>query len=175
MEARFNLAFKYVRALSTRTWWPTNLGSWAFSGYLHNCGNRERVWRWLSSLFLVWGLRGNLWIFAGEAAWVFYKRGHLDRRVFSAWNRNFLINVVLIAFISFFPGVSWGAHLGGAIAGLLIALWLNYFQFQPGWRRWLQWVGVLVIPLLSVGLLVRERCKQVANGRRFAKTRKGRK
>src|SRR5438874_2397314 len=64
-------------------------------------------------------------IFAGEAAWVFYNRGHLDPRVFSAWNRNFLINVVLIAFISFFPGVSWGAHLGGAIAGLLIALWLN--------------------------------------------------
>ncbi len=94
-------------------------------------------------------------IFAGEAAWVFYNRGHLDPRVFSAWNRNFLINVVLIAFISFFPGVSWGAHLGGAIAGLLIALWLNYFQFQPGWRRWLQWLGIIIIPLVSVGLLVR--------------------
>jgi rhomboid protease GluP len=94
-------------------------------------------------------------IFAGEAAWVFYNRGHLDPRMFSAWNRNFLINVVLIAFISFFPNVSWASHLGGAIAGLIIALWLNYFQFQPGWRRWLQWVGVLLIPLVSVGLLLR--------------------
>ena len=94
-------------------------------------------------------------IFTGEAAWVFYNRGHLDPRAFSAWNRNFLVNVVLIAFISFFPGVSWAAHLGGAIAGLAIALWLNYFRWQTRWLRWLQWVGVIVVPAISVGLLIR--------------------
>jgi membrane associated rhomboid family serine protease len=94
-------------------------------------------------------------IFAAEAAWVYYHRQHLDPRLFFAWQRNFTINLVLLVFISFLPRVSWQGHLGGAIAGFLIALWLNYFQFQPGWRRWLQWVGVLVIPLLSVGLLLR--------------------
>ena len=94
-------------------------------------------------------------IFTGEAAWVFYNRGHLDPRAFSAWNRNFLVNVVLIAFISFFPGVSWAAHLGGAIAGLAIALWLNYFRWQTRWLRWLQWVGVIVVPAISIGLLIR--------------------
>jgi hypothetical protein len=66
-----------------------------------------------------------------------------------------MINLVLIVFVSFFPGVSWAGHLGGAIAGLFIGLWLNYFQFQPGWRRSLQWVGVVLIPVVSVGLLVR--------------------
>jgi membrane associated rhomboid family serine protease len=94
-------------------------------------------------------------IFAAEAAWVYYHRQHLDPRLFFSWQRNFMINLVLIVFVSFFPGVSWAGHLGGAIAGLLIALWLNYFQFQPGWRRWLQWVGVVVIPLLSICLLLR--------------------
>src|SRR5712692_9414355 len=94
-------------------------------------------------------------IFTGEAAWVFYNRGHLDPRAFSACNRNFLVNVVLIAFISFFPGVSWAAHLGGAIAGLAIALWLNYFRWQTRWLRWLQWVGVIVVPAISIGLLIR--------------------
>src|SRR5438034_897707 len=94
-------------------------------------------------------------IFAAEAAWVYYHRQHLDPRLFFAWQRNFMINLVLLVFISFLPHVSWQGHLGGAIAGFLIALWLNYFQFQPGWRPWPQWVGVLVIPLLSLGLLVR--------------------
>src|SRR5207253_11412441 len=53
------------------------------------------------------------------------------------------------------PGVSWAAHLGGAIAGLAIALWLNYFRWQTRWLRWLQWVGVIVVPAISVGLLIR--------------------
>src|SRR6266852_1620488 len=94
-------------------------------------------------------------IFAAEAAWVYYHRQHLDPRLFFAWQRNFMINLVLLVFISFLPRVSWQGHLGGAIAVLLIALWLNYFQFQPGWLRWLQWAAVILVPLVSFGLLLR--------------------
>jgi membrane associated rhomboid family serine protease len=94
-------------------------------------------------------------IFAAEAAWVYYHRSHLDSRLFFAWQRNFMINLVLLVFISFFPGVSWAGHLGGAIAGLAIAVWLNYFRWQTGWLRWLQIVGVILVPTLSIGLLIR--------------------
>lgn len=93
-------------------------------------------------------------IFAAEAAWVYFNRQHLDPRLFIAWRRNFMINVVLIGFVSFMPNVSWAAHLGGAITGLVMALWLSYFQLQIGWRRWLMPVGIVLIPVLSFAFLV---------------------
>jgi len=101
-------------------------------------------------------------IFAAEAAWVYYHRQHLDPRYFFAWRQNFMINVVLLGFVSFMPNVSWAAHLGGAITGLFMALWFNYFQLQVGWRRWLMPVGVILIPLVSVALLVRTMNKSAA-------------
>jgi membrane associated rhomboid family serine protease len=94
-------------------------------------------------------------IFAAEAAWVYYNRRFLDPRLFFSWQQNFMINVVLLGIISFMPNVSWAAHLGGAISGLIMALWLNYFQLQAGWRRWLTPIGVILIPLVAFGLLVR--------------------
>jgi membrane associated rhomboid family serine protease len=94
-------------------------------------------------------------VFSSWAVWFFYNRQHLPPPLFFAWQRNFFINIVLLVFISLFPGISWEGHLGGAIAGGILALWFCLFQMQTGWRRWLQWVGVLVIPVVSVGLLVR--------------------
>jgi membrane associated rhomboid family serine protease len=94
-------------------------------------------------------------IFASWAVWFFYNRQHLPPPLFFAWQRNFLVNVVLLTFISLFPGVSWEGHLGGAIAGFALALWFSFFQIQFGWQRSFQWVGVLLIPLVAVGLLIR--------------------
>jgi len=180
-----DLAIVTPLGLLQHQWWRLLTTTFLHGGVLHLAFNMyalyalgqgaERIWgHWrFLAIYLVAALGGSCLamaiqpvpcvgasgaicgIFAGEAAWVFYNRGHLDPRSFSAWNRNFLINVVLIAFISFLPNVSWASHLGGAIAGFLIALWLNYFQFQPGWRRGLQWVGVVVISAVSVAMLVR--------------------
>src|SRR5713226_8035776 len=94
-------------------------------------------------------------IFAALAGWLFFNRQHLTPPLFRAWQRNFLINVVLLVLISFVPRVSWEGHLGGAIAGLAVALCFTYFQSQSGWLRWLQWAAVILVPLVSFGLLVK--------------------
>ncbi len=94
-------------------------------------------------------------IFAAWAGWLFFNRQQLPPPLFRAFQRNFLINAVLIVLISFVPGVSWEGHLGGAIAGLAVALCFTYFQSQSGWLRWFQWAAVIVVPLVSFGLLVK--------------------
>jgi rhomboid protease GluP len=94
-------------------------------------------------------------IFAAEAVWAYYHREFLNPRIFAAWQRNFVINLVLLVIISFFPNVSWAGHLGGAIAGLLVALCFSYSQSQMGLRRWVSLLGVILVPIVSIGLLVR--------------------
>ncbi|HEV2949067.1 MAG TPA: rhomboid family intramembrane serine protease [Gemmataceae bacterium] len=94
-------------------------------------------------------------IFAAEAVWAYYHREFLNPRIFAAWQRNFVINLVLLVIISFFPNVSWAGHLGGAIAGLLVALCFSYSQAQVGLGRWLSLMGVILVPIVSIGLLVR--------------------
>src|SRR6266851_6145453 len=94
-------------------------------------------------------------IFAAWAGWLFFNRQQLPPPLFRAFQRNFLINAVLIVLISCVPGVSWEGHLGGAIAGLAVALCFTYFQSQSGWLRWFQWAAVIVVPLVSFGLLVK--------------------
>jgi len=94
-------------------------------------------------------------IFAAEAVWAYYHREFLNPRIFAAWQRNFVINLVLLVIISFFPNVSWAGHLGGAIAGLLVALCFSYAQTQIGVGRWVSLMGVILVPIVSIGLLVR--------------------
>jgi membrane associated rhomboid family serine protease len=94
-------------------------------------------------------------IFAGWAAWFFHNRQHLPPSLVIAWQRAFMINLVLLVFISLFPGVSWQGHLGGAIAGLITALWFIRFQPQSVWLRGLQIGGVLLIPIVGLGLVIR--------------------
>ncbi len=94
-------------------------------------------------------------IFAAWAGWLFYNRGHLPPPLFRAWQWNFLVNSVLLVLISLIPGVSWAGHLGGALAGLAVALCFVYFQSQAGWLHWFQWAGVILVPLVSFGFLVR--------------------
>jgi hypothetical protein len=52
-------------------------------------------------------------------------------------------------------GVSWEGHLGGALAGLVVAFFLNRFQFERGIRRWIAIGGVLIVPVVCFGFLLR--------------------
>jgi membrane associated rhomboid family serine protease len=95
-------------------------------------------------------------IFAAEAGWVYLNRQHLPTQLFLAWQRNFVINLIILIYMSFsITGVSWEGHLGGALAGLVVAFFLNRFQFEWGIRRWIAIGGVLVVPVICFGFLLR--------------------
>jgi membrane associated rhomboid family serine protease len=108
-------------------------------------------------LVLVAGASGAICgIFAAEAGWFYLNRQHLPPQLFLAWQRNFIINLLILIYISFgFSGVSWEGHLGGALAGLAVGFFLNRFQFESGPRRWLAVGGVLLVPVLCFGFLLR--------------------
>jgi rhomboid protease GluP len=84
------------------------------------------------------------------AAWVYLNRPYLPPEISGTWMRSILTNVILIVFISLIPGVSGWGHLGGGVGGLLAAVPLTYSRFGEGPRRWLGFVGVLVIPAVAI-------------------------
>jgi membrane associated rhomboid family serine protease len=93
------------------------------------------------------GLLGSMGV------WVWLNRRFLPPRLVSDWMRNIMLNVLLIAFISMVPNVSWEGHLGGGLAGAVLAVPLNYTRFGQGAQRWLGWAGVVAVPVLCVALL----------------------
>jgi membrane associated rhomboid family serine protease len=94
-------------------------------------------------------------IFGAWATWLFYNRQHLPPNLVRVWQMTFAINAILLIVISYVPGVSWAGHLGGAIAGLVSALCFLHFQPESGRPGWMQWAGVILVPVVGFGLLVR--------------------
>jgi membrane associated rhomboid family serine protease len=92
-------------------------------------------------------------LMASAAVWVLLNRHALPRPVVSSLMRSIMINFLLIALISMFPHVSGAAHYGGAAAGAVFSLILNVERYGYGWRRVLAFLGLLLVPALSVGWL----------------------
>ncbi len=87
-------------------------------------------------------------IFAAMVVWFALNHHHLPQNVIQAFSRNLGINIVLLVVINFLPEVSWQAHFGGAVGGLLAALLLHVQRFSPVRAiRLLALVGVPLIPL----------------------------
>jgi membrane associated rhomboid family serine protease len=97
-------------------------------------------------------------ILAAEAVWALLNRKYLPRGVVRTFRGNFIMAVIMIAFISSFPGVDAWGHFGGAIVGAGVAFFLNWQRFGPNpWR----WLAVLpLLPLPWVGYVVIERARQ---------------
>jgi membrane associated rhomboid family serine protease len=87
--------------------------------------------------------------------WVWLNRPFMPPKLVSDWMRNILTNVMLIAFISIVPGVSWAGHLGGGVGGLVVSVPLLYSRFGSAAQRWLGWAGVAAVPLVAVLLVQR--------------------
>jgi hypothetical protein len=59
------------------------------------------------------------------------------------------------ALISFAPGVSWEAHLGGGVAGFVIAVLSHLLRPGTGWRALAAAAGLIFLPLLGAAGLKR--------------------
>jgi membrane associated rhomboid family serine protease len=92
------------------------------------------------------GLLGSM------ATWVYLNRNYLPPHVVSAWRGNIMTNVVLIAIISFLPGVSLAGHAGGGLTGAIISAPLCAARFSPAPQRWLGWLGAAAIVVVGLCL-----------------------
>jgi membrane associated rhomboid family serine protease len=88
-------------------------------------------------------------ILGGLLAWVWLNRQYL--RHSAEMLRNIVMNVVLIALISFVPGVSGEGHLGGGLVGLALAVPLNFNRFGNAAERWLGLAGAVALTAIIGG------------------------
>jgi hypothetical protein len=96
-------------------------------------------------------------ILASEAIWVLLNRKYLPRGVVRTFRGNFIMAVILIGFISAFPGVDGWGHLGGAIVGAVVSFFLNWQRFGPNPWRWLAVIPVLSMPYFGYEVIERAR------------------
>ena len=88
-------------------------------------------------------------VFAAIGVWFFLNGKYLPRGMAQRGRSNILTNVILMVFISLIPGVSGYAHLGGALAGGLAAVALNFARFGSIPVRALAWLVLMAIPVAS--------------------------
>lgn len=97
-------------------------------------------------------------LFSAEAVWMLLNQKLLPRSFVRRWPIVFLPNAGLILFISLVPGVSALGHLGGAVAGMVVALLLHLHRFGP--KPW-RWVGIAaLVPLPWAGYALIEHARR---------------
>lgn len=95
----------------------------------------------------IWGIQMSLF------AWLFAFRQHLPPDLANDWFRRLSVVFVLNAGGSFLPNVSWEGHLGGGVAGFVVAGLLNVTRFGDRTRRASAWFLIVLLPVLCVGAL----------------------
>ena len=86
-------------------------------------------------------------VLATEAVWVFLYGRYLPQQMARRGRQQILTTVVLLVVISLVPRVSWEAHLGGAVAGGVMALLLHWQRFGPVSAA--SWLLMALVPLAS--------------------------
>jgi membrane associated rhomboid family serine protease len=85
-------------------------------------------------------------LLTAAVAFIWLNRHHLGPRATGDVLRRLSMAILLTALISFSPGVSWPAHLGGAIAGLVTGVLLTYHRFGTAEQRWAALLGLVLLP-----------------------------
>jgi hypothetical protein len=101
------------------------------------------------------GASGAIWgILISVCVWFVVFRAQLPTDVVmdAVWRLTLAIGVNVG--LSFLPGISWEAHLGGAMAGLATALLFNARRYGQTHRRRIALGLLFTLPVLSVGGLV---------------------
>ena len=98
------------------------------------------------------GASGALWgVFTSLVAWLMLFRDQLPAAVVADWSRRLTLMLALNGAVSFLPGVSWAAHLGGGVAGFLAAGLLNAVRVGDRPRRRAAVALLVILPALMVG------------------------
>ncbi|MFO0822428.1 MAG: rhomboid family intramembrane serine protease [Gemmataceae bacterium] len=104
---------------------------------------------------LLAGASGAIWgILTSLLAWLMLFRSDLPDDAAVEWARRLWLAFLLNAAVSFLPGVSWEAHLGGGAAGFVASGLLNALRFASGPRQLLALVLLLAMPVACLGGLV---------------------
>ena len=91
---------------------------------------------------------------AAVIAWVVLHHRKLEAGVTPELVRRLGLGVALGLAVSLIPGVSWEAHLGGAIAGFFAAILLETAHTVRGWKRVVGIVLVAMMPAACMGGLL---------------------
>jgi membrane associated rhomboid family serine protease len=92
--------------------------------------------------------------FAAILAWVAFHPRTVAGGVTPVLVRRLGIGVVMVVGVSLLPGISWAAHLGGAIAGFAASLMLEAMHTGRGWRRVAGIVLLAMLPAACLGGLL---------------------
>lgn len=126
-------------------------GRWRFAGLYLLAGLAGAccavAWQPLAG---VAGASGSIWgVMMAVVAWLVRYREHLPPEVVSSWLRRLALVIGVNALVSFVPGISWQAHLGGAVAGFFGAIFLDLTRPGANRRQLAVGLGGLVM-LLAV-------------------------
>ena len=87
-------------------------------------------------------------VFGALIAWVVLYGRHFPRELVRQWWSNLVLNLVILAFISFMPGVSFLGHFGGLVVGAVSVMLLHLQQEGSAPWRWAGVAGLVLMPVL---------------------------
>ena len=101
---------------------------------------------------LLAGASGAVWgLLASVVAWLLLFREHLPPALVADWSRRLSLMVVLNVGLSLIPGISWEAHLGGAVGGFVAAGLANGLRAASRGRRRLAAALLALFPFVCLG------------------------
>jgi rhomboid protease GluP len=96
-------------------------------------------------------------LLAAEVVWFLFNRRYLPRALLRQARRVFLINLVLLFFLTSFRNVSAWGDIGGAAAGAVTGMLLQLQRFGPSMWRWFALSGF--VPLVWYGQFALEHAR----------------